>query len=317
MPVALPKLRGATLALLACSSLGLCAQTPAATPPAAVASSNSAAPNRPIPDIVALMHDVEANERSAEAIEKDYLYHLVETRQELDGHGQIRKTTVTEYDHIWVNGAPANRLVKRDGKPLTPDEVAKEDQRITSETNKARERRDQADAKGKPTDAAGHDEVTVSRFLALGTFTNPRRVQRNGRDTIAIDYTGNPKAHTQSRFEDAIRDMAGTVWVDEQDHVLAQVEGHFVSAFRIGLGLIVDIRKDTHFSMEQTKVNNEVWLPAQITGEGSARFLLFTSFDGSIHQSYSDYKKFRTSSKVVPGVPQDEPPATQKPEAQP
>ena len=60
--------------------------------------------------------------------------------------------------------------------------------------------------------------------------------------------------------------MVGTAWIDEQDHVLARVEGHFVNAFKVAGGLVVNIQKDTRFTWEQTKVNDEVWLPARIEG---------------------------------------------------
>jgi hypothetical protein len=116
-----------------------------------------------------------------------------------------------------------------------------------------------------------------------------------------VDYSGDPKAKTHSRAEDVIRDMAGTAWVDEQDHVLSRVEGHFVNSFKIGGGLLADIRKDTRFSLQQTKVNGEVWLPAKIDGEGAARAMLFFSFSGNVHVTESDYRKFRTSSTLVPG----------------
>ena len=42
------------------------------------------AAERPLPDIAALMHDVETNQRAAEAIEKDYLYRSLVTEQQLD-----------------------------------------------------------------------------------------------------------------------------------------------------------------------------------------------------------------------------------------
>jgi hypothetical protein len=75
--------------------------------------------------------------------------------------------------------------------------------------------------------------------------------------------------------------MVGTAWVDEQDHVLARTDGHFVNAFKIGGGLIASVQKDTRFSMVQTKVNGEVWLPARLEGQGAIRALLFFSFNGS------------------------------------
>lgn len=282
--------------------------TPASPP---IQSTPSPTNNKPIPDIVALMHDVEANERKAEAIEKDYLYHSVVTEQKVDSHGQVKQTEVTEYDHFWVNGVPVARMVKKDGRALSADQVAKENERIDKESAKARDRRDKADAQGKETNPRGDEEITVSRLLELGAFTNPRRVQLNGRDTIAVDFTGDPKARTRNRAEEVIRDMAGTAWIDEQDHVLARVDGRFVNPFKVGGGLVVNIQKNTRFTFEQTKVNNEVWLPAHIDGQGAARVLLFFNFNGSLRAVESDYRKFRTSSTILPGVTQVIPPPQQ------
>lgn len=333
-----PKCRTIMLLLLGCAAIcahgtaqtatGPAAPIQAAAPPAdgakhtmprqsAAASSQStgvsgqAIDDRPIPDIVAMMHDVEANQRKAEAVEKDYLYHSVVTGQHLDGHGQVKKTEVTEYDHYWVNGVPVARMVKKDGKSLSADETAKEDARVDKESAKEHERREKADTQSKETDARGDQEITVSRLLELGTFTNPRRLQLNGRDTIAVDFAGNPKAKTRNRAEDVLRDLAGTAWIDERDHMLARVEGRFVNAFKVGGGLVADIQKDTHFVFEQAKVNDEVWLPAQIEGQGAARMLLFFNFNGSLRAVISDYRKFRTSSTILPGLTQVDPsPAT-------
>lgn len=257
---------------------------------------------QPLPDIPTLMHEVEANQRKAEAVEKNYIFHSAATEQEVDGHGKPTKTTVTESDHYWLNGVPIRRMVKKDGKDLTAAELAKEDERIQKEAAKARERRDKGDASGKETDPDGHEEITVSRLLELGAFTHPRRVELSGRPTIVVDYTGDPHAKTRNRGEDVLRDMAGTVWVDEQDRMLARIEGHFVDNFKIGAGLIADIRKGTQFSAQLTKVNDEVWLISTIDGQGSARAFLFFSFNGRLHVVDSNYRKFRTTSTVLPGV---------------
>jgi hypothetical protein len=263
------------------------------------------------------MHDVETNQRKSEAVEKDYIYHSIETAQEVDGHGRPKKTTVTEYDVYWVNGVRVRRMVKKNGKDLSPQEVAKEDEHIEKQAAKAREKREKGDTQGKQTDPRGNEEVTVSRLLELGAFTNPRRVQIAGRDTIAVDFTGDPKAKTRNRAEDVIRNLAGTAWIDEQDHVLARVEGRFVNAFKIGGGLIANIQKDTRFSMEQTKINGEVWLPAHFEGQGSARALLFFSFNGSGRIVNSDYRKFRATATVLPGMTQVDPPQARDGPTQP
>jgi hypothetical protein len=257
------------------------------------------------------MHEVEQNQRQAETLQANYLYHEVAREQRSDG----RKTETKEYDVFWLRGVEVHKLVRKDGKELSPDEQRKESDRIDKEVEKSQERKHKADAEGKATDSHGNEEVTVSRFLELGIFSNGRRVKLNGRDTIAIDFAGDPKARTRNRVESVIRDLAGTIWIDEQDHAISQIHGRFADSFKVGGGLVMSIRKGTTFSMQQMKINNEVWLPSRIEGEGAARVLLLLHFDGSILITESDYRKFKATSTILPGVetvgptvPQDTPP---------
>ena len=278
--------------------------TKVANQPRSPAIDRRAAIDRPLPNIALLMLDVEARQREAEKVEKDYIFHSVATGQEVDGHGAVKKTEVDEYDVFWIDGVPVRKLVKKDGKPLTDKEAQKESERIDKEAAKAKERREKEDAKGKASDPRGNDEVTVSRLLELGNFTNPRRIQLSGRDTIVVDYSGDPNAKTRNSFESVIRDMTGTVWVDEADKAIAKLQGQFMNNFKIGGGLLVSIQKGTSFSMEQARVNGEVWLPARVEGHGEARAFLFFKFDGNLTVVDSDYRKFKTSSTILPaGVP--------------
>jgi len=257
---------------------------------------------RALPDVPKLMRDVEVNQKIAEAIEKNYLYRSVQTEEEMDGHGRAKKTETREYDVFWVNGVPVHRMTKKNGKDLSAEEQKKEREKIDKEVAKATAMRAKADAKGKETDPRGNEMVTVSRLLELGSFTNARRVQLNGRDTIAVDFAGDPKAKTRNRMEDVIRDLAGTAWVDETDRMLVKAQGHFLNTFKIGGGLVANIQKGTNFTMEQRKVNDEVWLPAMVEGHGAARVLLFFSFNGSVKAVESDYRKFKATSTVLPGL---------------
>ena len=77
--------------MLACE-VALGQETP--VPPTVIqeASTKTDEVERPLPDIPALMRSVEANQKAAEAIEKDYLYRSVQTEVESDGHGGVKKT---------------------------------------------------------------------------------------------------------------------------------------------------------------------------------------------------------------------------------
>ena len=257
---------------------------------------------RSLPDAATLMHAVEANQRQDEQKLKDYIYRQTETVDEADGHGGVKKRETRVYDVFWLQGVPVRKMVSKDGKPMTEDELKKEDERIDKEVKSAREKREKNDGKGKETDPRGNEEVTVSRILELGTFSNARRVQIGGRDAIAMDYAGDPKAKTRNRAEEVIRDLVGTVWVDETDKELVKTNARFNRSFKIGGGLVANIKEGTTFGMEQRKINGEVWLPTVFEGRGSARFLLFFNLNGSARVVDEEFRKFKATSTLLPGV---------------
>jgi hypothetical protein len=263
--------------------------------------------NRPLPNVPELLRTVQTNQKTSEAVAKDYLYKSVVRAETLDGHGGIKKSEAEEFDIFWIEGVPVRRMTRKNGKELSAEDQKKESDRIDKEVARAKERRAKAEEKGKETDPRGDELVTVSRLLELGSFTNARREQLNGRDAIAVDFAGDPKAKTKSKFEEVIRDMAGTAWMDEQDRVLVKAQGHFVNNFKVGGGLVVNIQKGTSFLMEQRKINDEVWLPATFEGQGSFRFLLFAGLNGKVTVVDSDYRKFKATSKILPGMSTVEP----------
>ncbi|HMF54665.1 MAG TPA: hypothetical protein VK593_09960, partial [Edaphobacter sp.] len=42
--------------------------------------------------------------------------------------------------------------------------------------------------------------------------------------------------------------------------------------------------------------------PSHVEGRGGARVMLFVSFDGSLLVTNSDYRKFKATSTILPGV---------------
>ena len=68
----------------------------------------------------------------------------------------------------------------------------------------------------------------------------------------------------------------------------------------VSIGLfLARIHKGTRFILEQTRVNEEVWLPKQVNYKFNARLGLVKGFNIDGEQTYRDYKKFRTSAKIV------------------
>jgi hypothetical protein len=284
-----------------CLTLALCfaSALASAQQPTAPATSQDAPATQPLPPIRELLLAVERNEKAYEATRKDYTYHVHLEVQDLNGNGDVKKNTVTDEESLTVDGVRINRVVARNGKPLTPEEAQKESDRIDKEVAKAKAHREKLEDKGKDTDANGDVVISASRILELGVFSNPHRINLDGRPAIVLDYAGDPNAKTSNHFESVVRDLVGTAWIDEQDRVLVRAQGHVLNDFKVGGGLIADIKSGSSFEVHYAKVNNEVWLPSSISGQGRIRILLVTGFNGHIHLVTSDYKKFRTSSTII------------------
>ena len=300
-PAAFPLL---TLAVACLAATASGAQVRAESPREPIAAAGRPEP-RPLPDIATLMHEVEQHERLAEAVEKEYTYRTDTRLERLDKHGQVKSVDTRVTSVFFLRGIPVQKTLEHNGKPLTPAEQKKEDESIDHEVEHAEARLAKAASSGKPTDASGNDVVTVSRLLELGQFTNPRRVQIGGRDTIEIDFAGDPNAKTHNPAETVIHDMAGTLWIDEQDRALQHLEGRFVNTFKIGGGILADISKGTSFTASNVRINNEVWLPADIEAHGHIRFLVFFNIDGNFSLRTSDYRKFKVTSTILPATVPD------------
>ena len=274
------------------------AQNPAAPQVAPPTPQEPPAP----PDIRTLMLEVEQNARRSEVLTRDYTYRVHMVNDELTRSGQVKKTVATDAESFTIDGVRVNKVIARDGKPLPPKDAQKEDEAVDKTVKRAREERAKLQAKDKPTNSRGDQVLTVSRMLELGAFNNIRPGEYAGRPVWLIDYTGDPKAKTHTEFEKVFRNLVGTVWIDQKDHVVVAVKGHFLNDFKIGGGLLASVSKSTHFEFRAARVDGSVWVPDTIDAEGSFHYLLFGGFTGRIHVQTSDFKRFRSSATVNPNV---------------
>jgi hypothetical protein len=286
-----------------------------------------------LPDINTLIRQVRAQQRASWRTIQQYTYRSVNSEQDFDSHGAVKKTTTKEIEPFCVDVGCFLKLLAVDGKPISDDAMKRQNDNIDSQIAWIKERNEKIAAgqppppplKRKKSDEVGDENAFYANFLMsflqvgpqLGTFSNLRRVELHGRATIAIDYMGNPHAKSQTLLEGVFRNLAGTVWVDEQDRALARIEGHVFEDYKVGGGLLADVHKGATLQMEWTKVNDEVWLPASFSGRGSARIVVFAYHSEALDQRWSGYRKFRTSSTILPGVAPVETPGTPSDTTQP
>jgi hypothetical protein len=243
----------------------------------------------PLPEIHQLMREVHEHQKQLDKVRENYTYTSLQTSEDIDANGQLKKTEIDEYEEFFVNSHQIGRLVKKDGKPLTDDEQQKETERVTKWVQKA-----EKPGPEKPKDG---DEITLSRLLDVMEVRNPRREVYRGRPAIVFDFVGRKDAKTHGMAEDMSKKLQGTIWVDEADRVVAHLDVSFNDNFRIGGGLVANIEKGSNLHFDQAPVNGEIWFPAGGEGTFAVRLFLVKGLRKHVIERDYDFKRFRVETE--------------------
>src|SRR5262249_50241951 len=92
--------------------------------------------------------------------------------------------------------------------------------------------------------------------------------------------------------------LHGRMWIDKTELQWVKFDVTTIDTISFGL-FLARIHKGTHIVVETTKVNEEVWLPKQVSFHVDLRLALLKNFAADVEQTFRDYKKFRADSKFT------------------
>ncbi len=232
--------------------------------------------------------------------QRDYTYVDRETQNKLDSKGKTKSTEVKTYEILEIYGTQVQRLIEKDDKPLDAKEAAKEEEKIQkiidkrkNESEEDRKKRDEKEVKEREDGRKFVREVADAYdFKLVGTEII------GGREAWVID--GEPRLGYEPQMKEAkfLPKFHGRVWIDKTDLQMARLDVEAIDTVSIGW-VLARIHKGSRFMLEQTRVNDEVWLPRHVTFKFDARVALLKGYNVDGDQEYRDYKKFRTSAKIV------------------
>jgi hypothetical protein len=257
--------------------------------PAALPASEPAA----LPDAATMLREVEAHQKQLDKVRENYTFRALQTVRQLDSKGNTKKIETEEHEVFFVNGHRVQKLVRKDGKDLTPDQARKEQDRVNKEAVKVSQ-----PGYSDP----DKDEITVARLLQIVTFSKPRRVSLKGRDTIAFDFAGDEHAKTKGRDEDALKKVNGTIWIDEADREVSRMSATLDENYHVGFGLLASVAKGSNVVFDQALIRNEAWLPTAIALHLQARAFLVAGFRADIDVRFDEYRKFQTDAVQQTGA---------------
>jgi hypothetical protein len=252
---------------------------------------------QPLPDIAQLLKDVSQNQKQVDALVDQYACRETEASQELEGKGQAKKT-VREYEVFYLGGEEVRRLVRKNGKGLTADELQKENERVEKRVQEYEKQQQKDGGKSAEAKKRKEEDASIASILRVSRFVNPRRERFRGNDVIVFDFEPNLGYQPKNLMESVLQKLVGVVWVDEQARQVVRLEARFNASMKIAGGLLASVQKGSAFVFEQSKINNEVWLPSYDEVHFAARLLLLKGAQGDYADRYSDYKKFRVESVI-------------------
>jgi hypothetical protein len=243
----------------------------------------------PLPDIRELMQQVQQHQKELDKIRENYTYTSYQVVQDVDGDGQVKKTESSEYDDFFVNGHVIERKVKQNDKPLDEHDQQKETERVTKLVEKA-----EKTSRDRPLEGP---TISISRLLDIMDVRNERRELYRGDPTIVFDFVGRKDAKTHGMAEDASKKLEGTIWINEADRQVAHIEVRFNDNFRMMGGILATVQKGSSFRFDQSKVNEEIWLPTGAEGTVQARLLLFKNLRQHFRERDYDYQRFKVETQ--------------------
>jgi hypothetical protein len=246
--------------------------------------------------------------------QRDYTYIERDVENKLDGKGQTKSTEIKTYEVLEIYGEQMQRLIEKDDKPLDAKEAGKEEEKIQKMIDKRKnESDDERKKRERRAEKDREDGLKFVREIADAyNFTLVGTEQVGGREAWVID--GEPRPGFEPHMKEAkfLSKFRGRVWIDKDDLQLSRMDVEAIDTISVGF-VLARIHKGTRVTMEQTRVNDEVWLPRHVTFKLDARVALFKGYKLDGEQTYRDYKKFRTSAKIVGfGEVQEQPQQTQQ-----
>ena len=246
-----------------------------------------------------VLRSLELDSRN-ERIARNYTFVARNETRQIDRQGRLKQRRVLTYDVTLLEGSPYTRLIARDDKPLSPAEQRKEEEKLRKSIEQRRketpDQRTRRLADWEKKRREQHDPLLEIPEAFELRVAGSERV--DGKDAWIIDGTPRPGFRPKSRLARFFPKFKGRLWIDKQDSVWVKAEVDVLDIISFGL-FLARLQKGAHLTFEQTRVNDEVWLPKRVTVAFAARVLLLKTIRAEVDATFRDYRKFQSESRLV------------------
>jgi len=289
---------GVLAVLLSAFAFGQAAAPQQSPEPVATTASNTDALS--LDQIRQLIREAADHDMVNDKKQRDYTYVEREEDHRVDGKGRVKSTEIKTYDVMEIYGEQVQKLISKDDKPLSAKDAKKEDDKIQKLIDKRqkespadREKRLQKEEKDREDARKFVGEVADAynfRFLGMESL--------DGRENYVIDAEPRPDYKPHLKEAKILPKFRFRAWIDKDEVQWRKLNIQCIDTVSFGLFLL-RVHKGSRIVIEQTRVNNEVWLQKHIALNADFRLALFKNFDFNVDITDRDYKKFGSDTKII------------------
>ena len=268
-------------------------------------------------DYTAVLREVMRNEEANREMWLHYTFEADIQEEELAEDGSVKERTRRKVRLVPTEQGFEITLLEKDGREPTPRELQKYEKRNAKARRKAgKDRGGGADAKAQDGEEERDEEGNAREAWVVNTIrlVDPRFVgpeERDGRRTLRYEFAPRPGAEARDLNEKFLHNIEGTMWVDEAERVVVEIEARSVGRVRIKGGLAG--LRDLDFRIRNAKVRDGVWFPESYEVLVELRILLGRMRTRTV-TTYSNYRRAGVEVEEgpvwLPGAePQPSPPA--------
>ena len=185
------------------------------------------------------------------------------------------------------------RLIKRGGKPLTPEQDAAERARLnamlTSPDDFARHVRRDNDARKTGIDLLRAMPDAMSwNYAADQPQLSEHRVGEP--PLIVLDFKPDPKWSPPSLEAEALTGLEGRVWIDPQSRRVVHLEATVFRAVNVGWGVLAHVYPGGSVRVDQVAVVGDRWIVRNMAQQFTVRALLVKSVRQQAVTNTSEYR---------------------------
>jgi len=220
----------------------------------------------------------------------------VEERNRDESGAYVTKQSNT-YETVILYGQPFERRIEKNDKPMSDHDRKKEQDKFDHEVDKRKREIDegragQTDAKERRKRQELRDEILKAFDFQL---VGEEAVDGHPAYVIAAQPRSDYRPHSEEGT--FLQGLRGKLWIDKTDDEWVRIDAEVIRPEKFGLFLMT-LSPGSTLYFEQTRVNDEVWLPRKILVRVNGR-LVFKHLAQEVQADYRDYRRFQTDTKIT------------------